>query len=245
MTGTYTDIVEIVAQSTAIAGARVDVTIRIKNKYSASVHVAAIGVLDSEERFIDWLDYWIPAGATHSFSGYFYMPSKSVTIHGYSYFEGTDGYWHFDDEDAKGVELSAAPEGTITRKELEYDEARASIPAYDVPQDTKGLVHIWGRNDMTEAQRMGIGWMVTDPNGAIVEQYSAWEAWPYTGAGMEHEFIGGRFPFNYGAYRIAVGLYIYPDGTNPVDTYSGILCTVKPELVSEFSELKLSSLSKV
>ena len=138
------------------------------------------------------------------------------------------------------------PGGTITRKVLEYNESRTSIPADNVPQYERGLVHIWGRNDSAEAQRMGIGWTVTDPNGAILEQYSAWEAWPYTGAGKEHEFIGGRFPLNYvGACRIAVGLYIYPDGTNSVDSYSGTLCTVKAELVPEFSELKISNYVKV
>ncbi|GAJ15923.1 unnamed protein product, partial [marine sediment metagenome] len=40
MTGTYTDIVEIVAPSSARAGETVWVTIEIRNKYSASVHVA-------------------------------------------------------------------------------------------------------------------------------------------------------------------------------------------------------------
>ena len=104
MSGTYTDVVEIVAPSSAVAGSRVDVTIAIKNKYSASVHVAAIGVYDSEVRFIDWLDYWIPAVATHSFSGSFIMPDRDVTIHAYSYYEG-DGYWYYDDEATKDVSL--------------------------------------------------------------------------------------------------------------------------------------------
>ncbi|GAI87717.1 unnamed protein product, partial [marine sediment metagenome] len=103
--GTYTEIVAIDAPSSAVEGSRVDVTIRIRNKYSASVHVSAIGVYDSEERFIDWLDYWISPGATHSFSGSFIMPSRDITIHAYSYFEAADGYWYFDDEAEKDVKL--------------------------------------------------------------------------------------------------------------------------------------------
>ena len=105
MSGTYTDVVEIAAPGSAVAGSRVDVAIAIKNKYSASVHVAAIGVYDSEVRFIDWLDYWIPAGATHSFAGSFIMPGRDVTIHAYSYFEGADGSWYYDDESAKDIKL--------------------------------------------------------------------------------------------------------------------------------------------
>ncbi|GAI87359.1 unnamed protein product, partial [marine sediment metagenome] len=125
-------IVEIVAPSSARAGETVPVTIWIKNKYSASVHVAALGLYDSEERFIDWLDYWIPAGATHSFLGMFVMPARDVTIHAYSYYEAEDGSWYFDDEAEKVVSLEVVEvfAGTISRKELEYDESRAGIPVY-------------------------------------------------------------------------------------------------------------------
>lgn len=133
MTGTYTEIVEIVAPSSARAGETVPVTIKIKNKWTASVHVAAIGTWDSEERFIDWLDYWIFAGETHSFSGSFVMPARDATIHAYSYYEGKDGGWYFDDEDEKDVSLTAPPEvyaGTISKKEVEYDATRSPIPVY-------------------------------------------------------------------------------------------------------------------
>ncbi len=131
MAGTYTDIVDIVAPSSARAGESVWVTIKIRNKYSASVHIYAIGVLDSEDLFIDWLDYWIPAGATHSFSGSFTMPNRDVTIHAYSYYEAADGYVYRDDEAAKDVSLTAPPEvfeGKISRKELKYDSVTGPIP---------------------------------------------------------------------------------------------------------------------
>jgi hypothetical protein len=103
--GAYTEIVDIVAPSSAREGETVSVTIKIKNIWTASVHVYAIGVWDSTTRFIDWLDYWIPAGATHSFSGSFTMPNKSVTIHAYSYYEAVDGYLYSDDSAQKNVSL--------------------------------------------------------------------------------------------------------------------------------------------
>ncbi|GAI11902.1 unnamed protein product, partial [marine sediment metagenome] len=138
--------------------------------------------------------------------------------------------WRVDDESYVDIALEAvAPPvaGTISRMELEYDEARASIPAYDIPQGKRGLVHIWGRNDMAEAQRLGISWVVKDPDGVVVEEYSAWEAWPYTGAGSEHEFIGGRFNLDkVGTYTINVGLLMNPEDPIYVDSYYGTLCTV-------------------
>ncbi|MBA7659736.1 hypothetical protein ES703_67728 [subsurface metagenome] len=225
--GAYTDIVDIVAPSSARAGETVSVTIKIKNIWTASVHVYAVGVWDSEERFIDWLDYWIPAGSTHSFSGSFIMPARDVTIHAYSYYEAADGYLYFDDEAQASVTLAEVFEGTISRKELEYDEARAYIPAYDIPQDNRGLVHIWGRNDMSTNQKMGIWWRVSDPDGYTVEEYSKWETW-WTGPGNAQEFIGGRFYLDKtGTYTIEVQLFMNPDDQVWVDGYSGTLCTVK------------------
>ena len=105
----FTQVVEIVAPTSAQVGDRVSVTIKIKNIWTATMHVSAVGVLDSANRFIDWLDYWIPAGITHSFSGIFTMPSESVTINAYSYYEDADGYWRSDASKSKLVSLEAVP----------------------------------------------------------------------------------------------------------------------------------------
>ena len=129
MAGTYTQIVGIEAPSSAGAGETVPVTISIRNKYSASVHVAAVGVCNNE-RFISWEKYWISLGETHSFSGSFVMPDRDVTIHAYSYYEAGDGGWYFDDEAEMTVSLAEIFAGTISRKELEYDGNRTGIPTY-------------------------------------------------------------------------------------------------------------------
>ncbi|MBA7688995.1 hypothetical protein ES703_97487 [subsurface metagenome] len=225
--GTYTDIVDIVAPSSARAGESVPVTIKIKNTFTASVHVYAVGVWDSEERFIDWLDYWISPGSTHSFSGSFVMPDRDVTIHAYSYYEAADGYLYFDDEAETVVTLAEVLEGTISRKELEYDESRVNIPAYDIPQGQRGLVHIWGRNDTGSYQTLGIGWVVTDPDGLEVERHEDDWAAGWVGAGQDREFIGGRFNLDKaGTYRIAIALYMNSADPVEVDSYYGTLCTV-------------------
>lgn len=131
MTGTYTQIVEIVVPSSARAGDWVDVTIKVKNIWTDWVHVWTLGLYDSVERFVDFTD-WIPAGSTHEYMGSFIMPDRDVTIHAYTYYEGEGGGWYFDDEAEKAVSLEEVKvfAGTISRKELEYDASRAGIPVY-------------------------------------------------------------------------------------------------------------------
>lgn len=138
--------------------------------------------------------------------------------------------------------------GTIIKKELEYNESRASIPAAGIPLNKNGLIHIWGRNDYPEAVQLGISWEVKDPNNALVEAYSTWEAWPYTGAGGTHEFIGGRFPLNMeGTWRINVRLWSLPELPDYIDSYSGNLCTVAADGVVEsiFSNFTVKDYVKV
>ncbi|GAI25955.1 unnamed protein product, partial [marine sediment metagenome] len=116
--------------------------------------------------------------------------------------------------------------GTIIKKELEYDESRRLIPAYNVPQGTRGLVHIWGRNDMPIRQKLGIHWIVQDPDGLIAEDYQDWQ-FMRMDPGSDHEFIGGRFDFNKpGTWTITMSLSMNPNAPLTVDSYAGVLCTV-------------------
>lgn len=118
-------------------------------------------------------------------------------------------------------------DGTIDEKKLEYDGNMASIPASNIPKGKSGLVHIWGRNNTAQAQRMGIAWAVIDPDGVARENYGVWEAWPYTGAGSRHEFIGGRFSIDkVGTWRINAYLYMYSTYPTVLDKYEGTLCVV-------------------
>ncbi|MBA7588213.1 hypothetical protein ES708_30265 [subsurface metagenome] len=224
--GEYTDIVDIVAPSNAMAGERVDITVRIKNRWDYILLITADAIYNAIP-FLH-MDYWIPAGETHSFSSSFIMPNTDVTIHASSSYWLFGDVWELDDEAEKDVSLAEVLKGTISKKQLEHDGTYATIPVSNVPQDRRGLVHIWGRNDMSSAQRMGIIWVVKDPGGAVVEEHSEWEKWPYTSPGGEHHFIGGRFDLDKpGTWTIMVGLFISPEGSIAVDAYGGVLCTVK------------------
>ena len=108
----YADIIEIAAPAEAAAGSRVDITVKIKNTYAAAIGIMVSGALEygvTPWPGIDFPTNWanVPGGATQSFSGYFIMPDKKVTIHAYSYYYA-DGSWYFDDELTKVVNLTAA-----------------------------------------------------------------------------------------------------------------------------------------
>jgi len=248
--GAFTEIVDIVAPSSAPAGSRVDITVKIKNLYSSTIGIMVGGAL--EYGVSPWPTITFPSpsanvgpGATYSFNGYFTMPSVAVTIHAYSYYYA-EGSWYFDDERTKNVTVAVVYQGTISRKELEYNESRAAIPASNIPKDKRGLVHIWGRNDMTTTQQMGIWWEVKDPGGIIRETYAKWETF-WTGPGNAQEFIGGRFNLDKtGTWTIAVQLFMNPADQVVVDDYYGTLCTVAAVVPEpEFAGFGVTDYSKI
>jgi len=119
----YADITGITAPSEAMEGSRVDITVRIKNLYSSAIGIMVGGAL--EYGVSPWPGISFPddsanvsPGSTRSFSGYFTMPNKKVTIHAYSYWYGADGYWHFDDEMTKTVNIAQIPESEFGSIEI-------------------------------------------------------------------------------------------------------------------------------
>ena len=111
MSGTYAEIIEIVAPSSAVAGETVDIEVKIKNTYSAIIGIMAGGALEYGETPWPAIDFPdnnanVAAGATHSFYGHFTMPDSDVKIHAYSYYYASDGMWYWDDEETKRVSVA-------------------------------------------------------------------------------------------------------------------------------------------
>lgn len=156
------------------------------------------------------------------------------------------GKYEYDVATEQLTLIEAGMIGTITDGELDYQNVWQRFPLLDIPLNTRTRVRITGRNDTEETQRMGIHWFVADPDGLLVQEYSVWEAWPYTGAGAEHQFIGSSFDLSkVGQYTMQwILLLMNPDDPEVVDRYIGNLCTVKSALVPTFSELA-ASFSKV
>jgi len=106
-----------------------------------------------------------------------------------------------------------------------------------VPIGTGGKVHVWGRNDMTTTQKLGIHWIVREPptveypDGRVAQDYEDWEGWPNTSPGDDHEFISWeRFDINKpGDWTISIGLFMNQDDPVMVDSYDGVLCRVTEE----------------
>ena len=102
-------------------------------------------------------------------------------------------------------------------------EAGASVPF-----GKSGLVHVWGKNDMTTSQVMIISWVVKDPTGLTVESYG--DDAGTIGAGATHEFIGGRFDLNKaGNWTISIALFMNRAAPVVVASYTGVLCAVAAE----------------
>jgi len=106
-----------------------------------------------------------------------------------------------------------------------------------VPIGQRGLVHVWGKNDMATSQVMIIAWVVKDPTGLTVESYS--DDAGTIGSLQDHEFIGGRFDLDkLGTYTIAIELFMNRDAQVLVASYEGALCTTTTEVPPEFKLLE-------
>jgi len=232
VTGLWTDIVKITAPESASSGQTVNVSVDIKNLLSYAFPIAASALVNGSFIYFTPSKALTQPGASSRFSSSFVMPDHDVTLTITTYFvvEGEWGdEWYPDDKQSVVIALEVPAAGSITRKELEYDGARANIPAYDIPQNKRGLVHVWGRNDSSVRQDLGIHWLIYDRDGILVEDY--WD-WSYGhGPGDDHEFIGGRFNLDKsGTYTINLALSMNPAAPQIVDAYSGVLCTVAAEV---------------
>ncbi|GAI59454.1 unnamed protein product [marine sediment metagenome] len=130
--GTNTEIVEIVAPSSAVAGDLVTVEVRLKNTFWDWLWLAVTGELFyyNGSGFSFSPEYAaVDPGETYSFTYSFIMPSNDVWIDVWSWYsDGTK--WIYDDYRLAFIALTTP--GTISRMELEYDEDRATIPAYGI-----------------------------------------------------------------------------------------------------------------
>ena len=162
--GTYTDIVAIEAPSNARAGESVPVTIKVKNKWTTSVHVWAFGIYDSAVRFIEKKEL-IPAGSTRSFSGSFVMPDRDITIHAYSWYEDVDGYWRPDDEAARGVRLEEVAIG--------WQLLDSRILAVKLALPAVGWQLLDSRTIPVKSRPLVVGWQLLDSRTIPVKSRAA------------------------------------------------------------------------
>ncbi|GAH22054.1 unnamed protein product, partial [marine sediment metagenome] len=108
-----------------------------------------------------------------------------------------------------------------------------------VPIGTKGKVYVWGYNDMAIKQKMGVQWVVTDPDGIVAEDYGLDWSFEYVNPDEDHRFYGDRFDLDkLGTYTIAIELFMNPASPVIVDSYEGALCTTTTEVPPEYELLE-------
>ena len=102
-----------------------------------------------------------------------------------------------------------------------------SLSISGVPVGVRGLIHVWGRNNASISQTLGIHWIVKDPSGAVAEDYQDWE-YGDTNPGEDHQFIGGRFDMTRpGTWTISIVLFLNRNASVIADSYDGILAIVE------------------
>jgi len=125
--GAYTNIVDIIAPASASAGELVNIEAKVKNLAGHDIYISTSGRFDTTIFYL-YPEYSIVgAGVTSSFSGSFIMPSKDARVYVWSYYwTGTE--WYLDDESYVDIVLAEVYQGSLSKKELEYDETREDIP---------------------------------------------------------------------------------------------------------------------
>lgn len=116
--------------------------------------------------------------------------------------------------------------GHISYKALEYDGEYYTLPTGELFPGKRGKLHIWARNDTDISQKFGVKWVITDPEGIVVEDYLDWEVGG-TSPGDVHKFRGDDYEYSKtGDYLVEVELMMDEDEQVVVDSYSGVLCTI-------------------
>ncbi len=108
MTGLWTDIVEIIAPSSAAAGEKVSISIKVKNILTYAFQIGVI--VEVNGGFAYLTPFLTEPGATTIFSASFIMPERSVTATITSYFVVSEYEWYPDDQQSVVITLAEVPE---------------------------------------------------------------------------------------------------------------------------------------
>lgn len=132
--GTYTEIISIIAPSEAGYGDLVSIEVKVKNLTDYPIYIAVSGQYDGVDTPFSPDYATVGAGAIYSFTSSFTMPNNDVRLQVWSWYWPPMDVWYQDDYGYVDIalEVEAPPEyqGTLTRKELEYDEIWRGIPVY-------------------------------------------------------------------------------------------------------------------
>lgn len=104
MTGTYTEILGIVAPSEAVAGSIVNLVVTVRSLYTATMSVKVGGTFNGEELGFSSIQALGP-GESKGFGISFIMPNSDVTAVAVSHYRG-QYVWIADDSMSKNITLT-------------------------------------------------------------------------------------------------------------------------------------------
>ena len=104
MAGTYTEIFEIIAPSSASSGERVEVEASVENSYDERITVACAGKIDNTEIKPTTESLALDPWTYYPFRFFFTMPGEDIRVHIWSYY-WTGSEWYQDDY--KYVDISS------------------------------------------------------------------------------------------------------------------------------------------
>lgn len=117
--------------------------------------------------------------------------------------------------------------------------SRVFAAGASVPLGARGIVHTWGRNDMSTSQILMFHWVVRDPDGLVVMDDTDKTLFGVPPGGVE-ERMTPRFDIDKtGNWMVTIDLIMNPDSPVIVDTYDGVLCVVTEEYAGTITRKEL------
>jgi hypothetical protein len=126
----YADIIGILAPGQADPGSVVSITVQVINQSPNAAGIKLVGVPEYPGLPVGlYIDFPVnqlnfSPGEIRLFYGSFTMPNQVVTARIYSYWYGTDGYWHLDDEMTAVINAAALPPPPIPPDNPEISELK-------------------------------------------------------------------------------------------------------------------------
>ncbi len=235
--GFFTEVTGVEAPVSAGAGQTISIQVTLRNKADYSQYLLLMGTYDGHEVYAEPQFELVQGEGSRVFTLNFIMPGQGITLGLWSFlwveYPDQSGSWQSDDYHEVLIALAATPAAGIAAKLIEYSGLSLPLPAGSVPQGASAKLRVRVRNEMSASQKLGIAWVIVDPDGIVVQSYSDWETFS-TGAGDTHDFVGSSafLLFKVGDYRVRIDAYVYPDGSRSVDCYDGALGAVIPQEVA-------------
>lgn len=130
--GVWTDIVNVIAPASASAGDLIEVEVQVRNLADYPIYISVSGRHDGIDAYFSPDYAVVAAGQTYSFTYSFTMPNNDIRFRIWSWYWPPMDVWYQDDYSFVDIalEVEAEYQGTLTRKELEYDETWRGIPVH-------------------------------------------------------------------------------------------------------------------